>query len=44
MSILNFQLGQVGEEGIEPRFIFFNTNDTVATVTTAGYLNKFVEQ
>lgn len=42
--ILDFQLGEVGQAGIVPRFIFMNTNDSVATVTTAGYLNKFVAQ
>lgn len=44
MAIKNFQLGSVGEAGIVPRFIFFDTDDTVAEVTTAGYLNKFVAQ
>src|SRR5712672_148006 len=44
MSILNFQLGQIGEVGVVPRFIFFDTNNTVAAVSTTGYLNKFVAQ
>lgn len=44
MSILNFTLDIVGQTGIVPRFIYFDTNDSVSTVTTAGYLNKFVEQ
>jgi hypothetical protein len=44
MAILNFTLNLVGQTGTTPRFIYFDTNDTVGTVTTAGYLNKFVAQ
>lgn len=44
MTILNFTLDTVGQSGQVPRFIYMNTNDTVAVVTTAGYLNKFVAQ
>lgn len=42
MAILNFSISRVGEVGITPRFIYFDTNDTPATVETVGYLNKFV--
>jgi len=44
MTILDFNLETVGQAGQVPKFIYFNTNDTIAEVTTAGYLNKFVEQ
>lgn len=38
MPILNIQNVQIGESGISPGFIFIDTNDTLAEVTTAGYL------
>jgi hypothetical protein len=44
MAILNFLLNAIGNTGNVPRFVFLNTNDTVATVSTAGYLNHFVSQ
>lgn len=44
MAILGFQLEEVGDVGVIPRIIKINTNDTIATVTTTGYLNKFVQQ
>jgi hypothetical protein len=44
MTILDFNLDTVGQTGQVPKFIYFNTNNTLAEVTTAGYLNKFVEQ
>lgn len=44
MAIKNFQISSVGDVGVVPRFIYFDTDDTIATVTTAGYLNKFVAQ
>jgi hypothetical protein len=44
MAILGFQLSQVGNAGVVPRFIFINTDNTIAEVTTAGYLNSFVAQ
>jgi hypothetical protein len=42
MAILNFLLDTVGQVGVAPRFIYLNTNNTVAQVTATGYLNKFV--
>lgn len=44
MTILNFALDIVGQTGQSPRFIYLDTNSTVAQVTTTGYLNKFVSQ
>lgn len=44
MTILNFLLNEIGNTGNLPRFIFLNTNNTVAQVTATGYLNKFVAQ
>jgi hypothetical protein len=44
MAILNIQLGEVGLVGVKPRVIYIDTNDTLATVTTAGYLNKAKQQ
>jgi len=44
MRLLNFNLNLAGQPGLTPKFIFFDTNDTVAQVTTAGYLNNFVQQ
>ena len=42
MAILNFLLDTVGQVGVQPRFIYLNTNNTVAQVTATGFLNKFV--
>lgn len=42
MAILNIQLGSVGQPGA-PRINFILTNDTVATVLGAGYLNHSVQ-
>lgn len=44
MTILNFQLNRTGDVGVVPGFVFFDTDNTVDEVTTAGYLNKFVAQ
>lgn len=44
MPILNVQVGQMGLVGVAPQFIYINTNDTVATITTAGYLNPLIGQ
>lgn len=41
MPILNIQLGSTGLAGIEPRSDYILTNDTLAEVLTAGYLNKY---
>lgn len=44
MAILNAQVGQTGLSGILPQIIYIDTNDTLAEVTTAGYLNTLVAQ
>lgn len=44
MPILNVQVDTVGQSGQVPNFIYISTNDTVAEVTTAGYLNGLVAQ
>lgn len=43
MPILNIQIGQTGLSGVVPRVVYINTNDTLAQVTTAGYLNLSVQ-
>lgn len=44
MAILNIQIGETGLVGVKPKVIYIDTNDTLATVTTAGYLNTAVQQ
>jgi hypothetical protein len=44
MAILNFSIVNIGQSGDIPTLIYFKTNDSVETVTTKGYLNKFVAQ
>ncbi len=44
MGVLNVQMGSVGLAGVTPRVVYIDTNDTLATVTTAGYLNHLVQQ
>ncbi len=39
MSIKYIQIGQVGVSNVTPSWVYIETNDTIATVTTAGYLN-----
>lgn len=43
MPILNIQIGQTGLVGVIPRVVYIYTNDTLAAVTTAGYLNLSVQ-
>lgn len=40
MAILNIVTSVTGLVGVTPRIVYIDTNDTLATVTTAGYLNK----
>ena len=40
MAILNIEEIVTGQVGLIPSEIYINTNDTLATVTTAGYLNS----
>lgn len=41
MPIIDFQRGGPGEN-TRPFFVHINTNDTLATVAAAGYLNPFM--
>ncbi len=41
--ILNYQIGTTGLAGVEPSIIYLYTKDTLATVTTPGYLNTITE-
>lgn len=43
MGILNIQLGSTGLVGVKPRMDYILTDDTVAEVLTAGYLNHSVD-
>lgn len=40
MPILNVQVQSIGASGQKPYVYYIQTNDTLAQVTTAGYLNK----
>ena len=42
MPILNINAEFAGQVAVYPRLISINTNDTLAEVTTSGYLNKVV--
>jgi hypothetical protein len=42
MGIINITPGQTGLVGVLPSVAYINTDDTVAEVTTTGYLNKEV--
>lgn len=44
MPILNIQISQAGLTGVNPRIVYIQTNDTEATVLTAGYLTQAVQQ
>jgi hypothetical protein len=44
MPILNASVNQVGQAGVFPALIYILTNDTLAEVTTAGYLNGLVQK
>ena len=39
MAILSATWGITGLAGVSPNFLLIDTHDSVATVTTAGYLN-----
>lgn len=39
MAILSATWGITGLAGVTPNFLLIDTSDSVATVTTAGYLN-----
>lgn len=40
MAILSATWGITGLAGVTPNFLLIDTNDSIATVTTAGYLNN----
>jgi hypothetical protein len=42
MGIINVTPGQTGLVGVLPSIAYINTDDTIAEVTTTGYLNKEV--
>jgi len=44
MAILNINSYPAGLVDVNPTIVYINTNDTIATVTAAGYLNKAVQQ
>src|SRR5574338_629837 len=44
MAILNVTSYPPGLVGVNPSVVYIETNDTLATVTAAGYLNKKVQQ
>jgi hypothetical protein len=44
MPILNTLIYPVGQSGIAPTVVLIQTNDTVATVTQAGYLDGLVKE
>lgn len=44
MSIIQLQIGQTGVVGNIPQWVYINTNDTIATVTTTGYLSGAAHQ
>lgn len=44
MAILSINTYPTGLVDVNPTILYINTNDTIATVTAAGYLNKAVQQ
>ncbi len=44
MAILNVTFGAPGTSGQEPSLVFIQTNNTLAQVTTAGFLNGLVRE
>ena len=44
MGIISVQASTTGQAGQLPKFVYIGTDDTVATVTTTGYLNKLIAQ
>lgn len=44
MAILSVNIYPPGLVGVNPSIAYIDTNDTLATVLTAGYLNKAVQQ
>lgn len=44
MAILSVTVGQAGLTGVKPQINYIVTNDSIATITAAGYLNKAVAE
>lgn len=44
MPILQYRTDTVGQSGDIPKIVYISTNDTLATVTTTGYLNPLIRQ
>lgn len=44
MTVLSFNINEPGQAGVFPSMIRIETNDTLATVMTAGYLNDMHEE
>lgn len=44
MTILGVNTETVGQSGLEPKIVYIGTNNTLAEVTTAGFLNGLVAQ
>jgi len=42
--IIDYEVGVTGLAGVQPTFVYINTNDTLATITVPGYLTALVEQ
>ena len=43
MAIKKFNINFPGQADVTPRFGHLHTNDTLAMVTTAGYLNPYMQ-
>jgi len=45
MSVIDYQIGTIGQSGVLPRWVYIQTNDTYGTVNdTPGYLNQIVSE
>ena len=44
MSIISFNINNLGQSGVFPGQMTIQTNDTLATVLVAGYLDKLHEE
>lgn len=42
MPIKSIKVDQVGQIGVNPRVVFIETDDAIATVAAAGYLNDAI--
>lgn len=44
MPIKNIDINNIGKSGVNPGLVYIETNDTLAEVQAAGYLNKAVQK